>query len=87
LSAIKTQRFESQKSYFLLIPPTITPWTLGLGEYEERLTFFQVSIGILLNFNKEFSLDLQEMIGADSFKNEIDALDKKIRYENVTKKT
>lgn len=26
------------------------------------------------------------MIGAGSLKNEIDALDKKIRYENVTKK-
>ena len=57
-------------------------WRIG-----RKTDFLSGIIGILLNFNKEFSLDLQVMIDADSFKNEIDALDKEIRYENVTKKT
>ena len=56
-----------------------------LREYEERLQSFQSAIGILLFFIKGFSLDLQE-IDADSFKNEIDALDQEIRYENDIKK-
>ncbi len=59
--------------------------TQRLSIYEKRLKFLQVSIGILLYFIKEFSLDLIE-IDADKFKDNIDGLDKKIKTEHKTKK-
>jgi len=52
---------------------------------EARMQFFEVSIGTLLIFLKEFSLDLQE-IDADGFKEDIDRLSDKIKTENRTNK-
>ncbi len=58
---------------------------LQLKDYEDRLQFFEVSIGTLLIFLKEFSLDLKE-IDAEGFKEDVDRLGIKLKSENRTKK-
>ena len=59
--------------------------SLELQNYESRLKFFQVCIGTLLAFIKDFSLDLKE-IEADQFKYEIDRLGEAFRSQDEIKK-
>ena len=57
-----------------------------LLECRQKQAFQMASVGALLQFIKEFALDLKEL-GSDAFKNDIDALEAKFNPDEKLKKT